>query len=258
MQYQLSAVFRPFDVLANELLQILPQDQLAHFFIILRDTRTLLMHANGSINQARNHLALRAINHSFSVTNNNSTYTMATDTFQTTVSQQASAQRALRDACPHFRRPLTNNSATNQTNISSATTPNNNSHFFFDKGAVQEEQFGPKTTDPTITVAAAITTPISTNDVSATNQTTTSATTSTATIANSRWSSQSFQRRLGSLVSRPLASLHYQAWFQNSLRPTTATLITTMPAFSYKSPTASITSTRNRSTHSKTRTRTSI
>ncbi|KAG2212976.1 hypothetical protein INT45_013285 [Circinella minor] len=130
LQYQLSAVFRPFDVLANELLQILPQDQLARFFIILRDTCTLLMHANGSINQARNHLALRTINPSFSAINNNTTYTMATDIFQTTVSQQASAQRALRDARPRFRRSLPNNSVTNQTNSSSATTPTNNSHFF--------------------------------------------------------------------------------------------------------------------------------
>ncbi|KAG2222166.1 hypothetical protein INT45_007183 [Circinella minor] len=110
LQYQLSVVFCPFDILANELLQILPQDQLVCFFIILRDTRTLLIHANSSINQARNHLALRAINPSFSVTNNNSTYTMATDTFQTTASQQASAQHALRDARPRFRRSLTNNS----------------------------------------------------------------------------------------------------------------------------------------------------
>ncbi|KAG2212560.1 hypothetical protein INT45_005347, partial [Circinella minor] len=130
LQYQLSAVFRPFDVLANELLQILPQDQLARFFIILRDIRTLLMHANSSINQARNHLALRTINPSFSAINNNTTYTMATDIFQTTVSQQASAQHALWDARPGFRRSLPNNSVTNQTNSSSATTPTNNSHFF--------------------------------------------------------------------------------------------------------------------------------
>ncbi|KAI9246116.1 hypothetical protein BDA99DRAFT_447552, partial [Phascolomyces articulosus] len=35
MQYQMSSVFRPLDVSTNELLQILPQDQLTRLFIIL-------------------------------------------------------------------------------------------------------------------------------------------------------------------------------------------------------------------------------
>ncbi|KAG0172929.1 hypothetical protein DFQ29_008186, partial [Apophysomyces sp. BC1021] len=83
IQYQLSAVFRPLDVLANELYSILPPGHATRIFTILRDTRTLLMHANGTTNQARDSLALRAINPSFTVSPTEGSYTMTPDTFQT-------------------------------------------------------------------------------------------------------------------------------------------------------------------------------
>ncbi|KAG0183934.1 hypothetical protein DFQ28_000456 [Apophysomyces sp. BC1034] len=104
IQYQLSAVFRPLDVIANELYSILPSEQATRIFTILRDTRTLLMHANGTTNQARNSLALRAINPSFTVSPTEGSYTMTPNTFQTLVSQCSATQKSLREARSRFRR----------------------------------------------------------------------------------------------------------------------------------------------------------
>ncbi|KAG0171037.1 hypothetical protein DFQ28_008974 [Apophysomyces sp. BC1034] len=104
IQYQLSAVFRPLDVLANELYSILPPKYAARVFTILRDTRTLLMHANGTTDQARNSLALKAINPSFTVSPTEGSYTITPDTFQTLVSQCSATQKFLREARSRFHR----------------------------------------------------------------------------------------------------------------------------------------------------------
>ncbi|KAG2217075.1 hypothetical protein INT45_013102 [Circinella minor] len=61
-QYTLSAVLRPLDVLGHMLLLILQPDQIDHIFAMLNDIRTLILHTEGTINQARNQLALRTVN----------------------------------------------------------------------------------------------------------------------------------------------------------------------------------------------------
>ncbi|KAI7854794.1 hypothetical protein BDC45DRAFT_440359, partial [Circinella umbellata] len=61
-QYNLSAILRPLDVLDHMLLSILQPDQLERFFGTLNDICTLILHTEGTINQAHNQLALRAVN----------------------------------------------------------------------------------------------------------------------------------------------------------------------------------------------------
>ncbi|KAF7720514.1 hypothetical protein EC973_007887, partial [Apophysomyces ossiformis] len=65
IQYQISAIFRPLDVLAMELLDTLSPEHLHGILAIVHDVRTLVMHTN--VNQARNQLALKAINPSFTM-----------------------------------------------------------------------------------------------------------------------------------------------------------------------------------------------
>ncbi|KAI7847850.1 hypothetical protein BDC45DRAFT_419069, partial [Circinella umbellata] len=97
-QYNLSAVLRPLDVLGYMLLPILPPDQVERIFATLNDVRTLILHAEGTINQARNQLALRAVNPSIRQQPTDREYTMASDTFKETVSQHTALQKSLREA----------------------------------------------------------------------------------------------------------------------------------------------------------------
>ncbi|KAI7856412.1 hypothetical protein BDC45DRAFT_419566, partial [Circinella umbellata] len=61
-QYNLSAVLHPLDVLGHMLLPLLQPDQVEHIFATLNDIRTLILHTEGTINQACNQLSLWAVN----------------------------------------------------------------------------------------------------------------------------------------------------------------------------------------------------
>ncbi|KAI9312528.1 hypothetical protein BX666DRAFT_1830772, partial [Dichotomocladium elegans] len=104
VQYTISAIVHPVDVLGYVLLPILPADQVARVYAILNDICTLILHAGGVANEARNNIALRAVNPSFSLTPSGSKdYTMAIDQSKETVSANASLQKTLKDATPSSR-----------------------------------------------------------------------------------------------------------------------------------------------------------
>lgn len=63
LQYLLSAVFRPLDILAHELVSnATGNPNLERYCTILRDISKLLLHACTIMNQTRTNIALRAIN----------------------------------------------------------------------------------------------------------------------------------------------------------------------------------------------------
>ncbi|KAI7854579.1 hypothetical protein BDC45DRAFT_585235, partial [Circinella umbellata] len=97
-QYTLSAVLRPLDVLGYMILPLLPADQVERIFATINDIRTLILHTEGTINQARNQLALRAVNPSIRQPTSERTYTMAADVFKETVSNHMALQKSLREA----------------------------------------------------------------------------------------------------------------------------------------------------------------
>ena len=79
------------------LLPILPPDQVERIFATLNDVRTLILHTEGTINQACNQLSLRAVNPSIRQQPTDREYTMASDTFKETVSQHTALQKSLRE-----------------------------------------------------------------------------------------------------------------------------------------------------------------
>ncbi|KAG2225123.1 hypothetical protein INT45_011806 [Circinella minor] len=61
-QYTLSTVLFSLDVLRHMLLPISQLDQIERIFAMLNDIHTLILYTEGTINQARNQLALWAVN----------------------------------------------------------------------------------------------------------------------------------------------------------------------------------------------------
>ncbi|KAG1452531.1 hypothetical protein G6F56_007794 [Rhizopus delemar] len=103
-QYLFSAVFRPLDILANEL-ALAEQDNpnLERYFKMISDIRNLMVHNCSFLTKMRNDIAFRVFNPGFSTNpNQDQTFTMPNDTFQTSLVQQTNAEKALRDA--NFRR----------------------------------------------------------------------------------------------------------------------------------------------------------
>ncbi|KAI7856426.1 hypothetical protein BDC45DRAFT_533848 [Circinella umbellata] len=78
-QYNLSAVLHPLDVLGHMLLPLLQPDQVEHIFATLNDIRTLILHTEGTINQACNQLSLRAVNPSIRQQPTDREYTIASE-----------------------------------------------------------------------------------------------------------------------------------------------------------------------------------
>ena len=105
LQYATSAILQPLDVLAHSLLPVLSPEHLGHIFAILNDVCTLVLNVGGVANKARNNLALRALNPSFSIPSSNTIFTMAPDQFKETVSTHMAMQKALREARPASARP---------------------------------------------------------------------------------------------------------------------------------------------------------
>lgn len=100
IQYGLSGVLRPLDVLGHVLLQTLPQDQLDRVFAILHDVRLLVLHNCGMVNSARNQLALRVVSPAYQVPPPDKTYTMDLTTFKDTLSHHNALQKAIKEANP--------------------------------------------------------------------------------------------------------------------------------------------------------------
>ncbi|KAI8136833.1 hypothetical protein BJV82DRAFT_526379 [Fennellomyces sp. T-0311] len=113
LQYATSAILRPLDVLAHMLLPLLPQEHYARIFTIINDVRTLVLNAGGVANQARNQLALRAVNPSFSIPNPDKSFTMSLDQFKDTVASHTAMHKAMWEARP-------SNSTTRRTGDSSS------------------------------------------------------------------------------------------------------------------------------------------
>lgn len=123
--------FAPLNVLTFELFTILPQEEVNCIFTIVRDICTLVMHANGAANQARNDLSLKAINPSFSVGSPSTSYTMTTSSFNELMAQQSAMQKTLRDARSYFH------CTTSSTSGSSLPL-----FLFFDKGISRQTLTG--------------------------------------------------------------------------------------------------------------------
>ncbi|KAG2234670.1 hypothetical protein INT48_005822 [Thamnidium elegans] len=81
LQYMLSGVFRPLDVLGLEISRDATNDNVQRYLLMLKDCRTLLLNVSAQINDMRNNIAFQAINPSFTSTNsaNNHTFTMSTE-----------------------------------------------------------------------------------------------------------------------------------------------------------------------------------
>lgn len=100
LQYLLSAVYRPLDILSHELVSSeAGNPNLERYCTMLRDVRKLLLHVGASMTHTRNNIALRAVNPSFSMkTGNEVNYTLPLDEFQNTLIQQTAARKATREA----------------------------------------------------------------------------------------------------------------------------------------------------------------
>ncbi|EIE88314.1 hypothetical protein RO3G_13025 [Rhizopus delemar RA 99-880] len=100
LQYLLSAVYRPLDILSHELVSSeAGNPNLERYCTMLRDVHKLLLHVGASMTHTRNNIALRAVNPSFSMkTGNEVNYTLPLDEFQNTLIQQTAARKATREA----------------------------------------------------------------------------------------------------------------------------------------------------------------
>jgi hypothetical protein len=77
LQYLISGVFRPMDVLGLEISKDASNKNVQRYLLMLRDCRQLLLNVSAQVNKMRNNLAVQAINPTFtsSIFNNNN-YTM--------------------------------------------------------------------------------------------------------------------------------------------------------------------------------------
>ncbi|CEP08765.1 hypothetical protein [Parasitella parasitica] len=106
LQYQLSAVYRPFDILSHEsTTSEAGNPNLERYCTMLRDVRKLPLHVGASITNSRNNIALGgAINPSIVIKpGNEATYALSLDEFQQTLIQQTAARKATREAIIYKR-----------------------------------------------------------------------------------------------------------------------------------------------------------
>ncbi|KAG1134640.1 hypothetical protein G6F37_013200 [Rhizopus arrhizus] len=121
LQYLLSAAFRSLDILSHELVSCESGNpNLERYCKMLFDVRKLLLHVCSSMTQARNNVALQAINPSFSLKSDTEvTYTLPLDEFQQTLIQQTTARKVTREATAGYRqRRSPNNSSDNSGSFS--------------------------------------------------------------------------------------------------------------------------------------------
>ncbi|KAI8636525.1 hypothetical protein BD408DRAFT_460274 [Parasitella parasitica] len=126
IQYLLSAIFRPLDILSHEMVSSESDNpNLERYCTMLQDVRRLLLHACSSITQSRNNIALRAVNPAFSMkTEPETNYTLPLDESQQTLIQQTAARKATREATASKRQRRTFSSGTSGPLNSFSNDPN--------------------------------------------------------------------------------------------------------------------------------------
>ncbi|EPB92194.1 hypothetical protein HMPREF1544_01019 [Mucor circinelloides 1006PhL] len=105
LKYQLSAVYRPLDILSHELVSSeVGNPNLERYCTMLQDVRKLPLHVGASMTHLRNNIALHTIDPSFSLKSGNEVnYTLPLDEFQQTLIQQTAARKATREATVNRR-----------------------------------------------------------------------------------------------------------------------------------------------------------
>ncbi|KAI9271650.1 hypothetical protein BDA99DRAFT_545887 [Phascolomyces articulosus] len=100
LQYLLSGIFRPLDVLGLEISQEVNNPNVQRYLYMLKDCRALLLNVSAQINDMRNNIAFQAINPYFSTSNiaNNNKFTMSPIEFQEALVQQSTTTKAIRSA----------------------------------------------------------------------------------------------------------------------------------------------------------------
>ncbi|CAO3632652.1 unnamed protein product [Mucor hiemalis] len=98
LQYRLSEVFRPLDVLGLELSQDTRNENTDRYLTMLKDCRSLLLDVCAQTNNMRTNVAFQAIDPSFSANpvvkeTSNKTYTMSPAEFQAAIDKQSTAHQ---------------------------------------------------------------------------------------------------------------------------------------------------------------------
>jgi hypothetical protein len=137
LQYQASAILRPLDVLAHEILtHDSNNSNLERFCTILADMRSLVVDLCSTITQARTNIAYRAINPSFTLKAEPEVgYTVPPEEFQQGINQQTAAKKAIREASS-FRRPRRR---FHNNNASSGSYTNDSNQQFFRQGPPSQQ-----------------------------------------------------------------------------------------------------------------------
>ncbi|KAG1441616.1 hypothetical protein G6F56_011397 [Rhizopus delemar] len=143
IQYLLSAVFRPLDLLGHQLLNAQETNDIQHSLKTLHDARTLLLNASNSVNTYRNGIVVKAVNKSFKPDlSGDSRHTIPSDQFHSMIGQLNSTQKTIKEAQQGsrlFRRGPpsqyggktfnnngSNNNNNNNNNFASTSSSNNN------------------------------------------------------------------------------------------------------------------------------------
>ncbi|KAI9338901.1 hypothetical protein BD770DRAFT_400542 [Pilaira anomala] len=98
LQYLLSGIFRPLDVLGLEISKDSNHDNAQRYLYMLADCRILLKNVATQINDLRNNIAFQAINPNFTNNNNSGNFTMDPSEFQAALVQQTSSAQAIQNA----------------------------------------------------------------------------------------------------------------------------------------------------------------
>ncbi|KAI7873163.1 uncharacterized protein EV154DRAFT_431167, partial [Mucor mucedo] len=125
LQYLISGVFRPLDVLGLELSLETQNQNVQRYLEMLSDCRSLLLNVSANVNDLRNKIAFQAINPSFTTTNASSTnYTMSPAQFQEAITQQTTSSQAMKSAS-NLRNKKRQFSNTNNSNTMWSNNNNN-------------------------------------------------------------------------------------------------------------------------------------
>ncbi|KAI7895717.1 uncharacterized protein EV154DRAFT_494695 [Mucor mucedo] len=100
LQYLLSGVFRPLDVLGLEVSQDTNNENIQRYLHMLKDCRSLLLNVSAQINDMRNNIAFQSINPSFSssASPSKTNFPMSPADFQAALVQQTTTSQALKTA----------------------------------------------------------------------------------------------------------------------------------------------------------------
>ncbi|KAG1039639.1 hypothetical protein G6F43_012455 [Rhizopus delemar] len=128
LQYLVSGIFRPLDVLALEISRDHHNPNVQRYLEMLADARLLLLNLSAQMNEMRNTLAFQAMNPSFTSPNNstdNNNYTMSLTDFQAALAQQTTAFQTYNKATYANKKPRFNQQPQFQQRSSFNHTPPN-------------------------------------------------------------------------------------------------------------------------------------